>query len=126
MMEAENLKHAKKHWYKGNLYFKEMVQRQYVSKGNTVTYMEVEMYISDRKVVMNCYNPEVIDMLVRVFPKEKIKVWFSTESRKHNDRWYTDNTLRFVEVARLVRLEKMKDEYSSSNGFDFKTNNEDF
>jgi hypothetical protein len=125
-MEQKNLEHAKKHWYKGSLYFKEMIQKQYVSKGNTVTYMEVEMYISDRKVVMNCYNSEVIDMLIRVLPKEKIKIWFSTESKKHNNKWYTNNTLRLVEVARLVRLEKMKDEYSNSNGFDFKANNEDF
>jgi hypothetical protein len=125
-MEAKNLKHAKKHWYKGNLYFKEMTRKEYTKEDKVIEYVEVEMYMGERTVVMKCYNPNVIETLLRVLPQEKIKVWFSTDSHKHNEKWYTNNTIKHIEVARLLELEKMKDEYSGSNGFDFAANNEDF
>ena len=125
-MEQENLKHAKKHWHNGSFYFKDMIHKQYASGGQSIKYSEVEMYISNRSVVMNCYNVDVVNTLLRVDSDEKIKVWFSTESKNHNGRWYTNNTIKYIEVPRLIQMDKMKKEYIGSNGFNFDKNNEDF
>jgi hypothetical protein len=126
-MEKEKLKHAKKHWYKGSLYFKDAVEKQYTKENSLpIKYLEVEMYIGKRSVVMNCYNSECINLLSSVFPQEKMSVWFSTESHKHNGGWNTYNTIKHIEVSRLLNLEKMRAHYNQGGGFNFEAHNEDF
>lgn len=125
-MEGETLKHVKKHWHKGSFYFRDAVEKEYTSKGNLVNYLEVEMYMGDRSIVMNCYNDDIISALTMVVPKEKIKVYFSTESKQYNGKWYTNNTIKHIEVPRLIKIEKMKEEYVGGNGLIFDENHSDF
>ena len=125
-MEQENLKYAKRKWHKGNFYLKYTTEKKYLKEGVVSNYLEVEMYVGNRNIVMNCYNPNVILTLNKAYPKEKIKVWFSTESKKYNDKWYTNNTIKHIEIPRVENLEKMKEEYVNNNTLNFDTHSEDF
>jgi hypothetical protein len=123
-VENENLKYAKRNWSKDNLRLLSVENDSYNTKDGVRNFHRVIMYVSKRKVAFNCYNPDVVEVLSKTNPQEKVKVWFVCESRKHNGRWYSDLTLKWVEVPRIEEMNKLKTEMSS--GIGVFTQNEDF
>lgn len=115
-MKQENLRHAKKHWYKGSFRFREVNKVYY--KGDKHFY-EVILYISDRQVAFRIYNNELRNYIDKVNAQEKIKVWFSAESKQYNDKWYTNLILKHLECSRLQEIEKTKEDIKTNNGFQF-------
>jgi len=119
-MSKNDLKYAKKNWYNGYL---RMLSVNKVEYAQGKSHHEIILYIQERKVMFNCYNPEIIDTLKKVNPQEKIKIWFSAESKEYNKKWYTNLIIKFVEVQRLKEMEKIKEKIDS-NSFVFGTNDE--
>lgn len=122
-INKDNVNHAKRHWAKGSFYFLDISTIQY---GYDKKYTQLLMYMSDRKICFKVFNPEVLEVLKQANPKEKLRVWYSVESKLYSGRWYTDLTLKHVEIPRLDNLNKAKEEYETSGGFDFGKHAEDF
>lgn len=117
------LKYAKRNWYKGSLYFRETNKIEYSVDRS---YNEVIFYMSDRTIVTQCYNPNVIEVVKKINPKEKVRVWFSAESKNYYGKWYTNLILKHVEVPRLEEIEKQKEKFNTSGGLDFNHFSEEF
>jgi len=116
--EKSNLTYAKRNWYKANLRLLSLSESEW--KG-----YDIIMYIANRKVYFNCYNISAIETMKKVNLQEKVKVWFSAESKEYKGKWYTSLILKHVEVPRLINLEKLKDEVRS-NSFNFNNEENDF
>ena len=111
-----NLKYARRNWHKGSMYFLGS-EKFFYAKDKFL--LKVWLYINDRKLYLECFNPKVIEEINKINPQEKVKFWFSAESTEHNKRWYTRLILKHIECLRLIELEKSKTEVSSGNAFNF-------
>ena len=97
-MEEERLKYAKKHWSKDNLRLQQIDKINY--SGDKFFHLVI-MYGTNRTVAFNCYNPEVVELISNTKNNEKLKVWFTIESREHNGKWYTNVVLKWAEKAQI-------------------------
>lgn len=115
--KVANISHAKKKWSKANLYLFSVSEASF--KGHDVVF-----YMSKRKVHFLCFNPAVLSVLENTLLKEKVKIWFSAESRLYNEKWYTNLVLKHIEVPRLIELEKAKEQIRLGT-FNFRRRSED-
>lgn len=68
----------------------------------------VLMFINKRNVMFSCYSSDVMSVIKKTNPQEKIKVWFIINSKKVNNKYYTNALLRWAENPRLLEMEKSK------------------
>jgi hypothetical protein len=115
-LNDSNIKYAKRKWHKGNMYFFSAEEGVY-SQGKT--YYKVYLYINERKLYLECYNPSVINEVKKLKPQEKVKFWFVAESKEYKGKWYTNLKLKYIESTRLLELHKSKSEVLNGHAFDF-------
>ena len=104
-MDSENLKYAKRSWSKDNLRLKETVK---VAYGDDKHLHLVIMKGTNRTVAFNCFNPELIEIILKAKKDEKLKVWFTVESRQYKEKWYTNALIKWIEIPRLEAEKKIK------------------
>jgi hypothetical protein len=110
MIDPINLSHAKRHWHKARLRMLSVeIRNQY---GN-----EVVMYIGDRKYRFACYSPDVTEMLQKANPQELLNIWFTCKSREYQERWYTELLLKWVEIPRIKKTEKLEEQLREKEEF---------
>ena len=78
-----------------------------LSKDN-LRLLNYTIFINKRNVMFSCYSSDVMNIIKKTNPQEKIKVWFILNSKKVNNKYYTNALLRWVENPRLIEMEKSK------------------
>jgi hypothetical protein len=102
--EAPN-KYVLRNYSKDNLRLLSYTLFEY-SQGKTG--YNVLMFLQERQVMFNCFSSEVMNIIKNTNPQEKIKVWFIVNSKKVNNKYYNNISLRWAENPRLIEIEKIK------------------
>ena len=70
---------------------------------------EILFHISSRICRFICYDDNVIEYIKRCNVDEKITIWFIINSSKYNEKYYTDNIIKFIESPRLKEIDRLKE-----------------
>ena len=101
-MPTKNDVYIKRSCHKGKLRFMS------INKYYKNTY-EILFHISSRICRFICYDEDIINYIKRCQVDEKLTIWFIINSTKYNEKYYTDNIIKFIECPRLKEIDRLKD-----------------